>query len=69
MAKTRSLRWRLNEPIEPNSYRWTKVHRVSVHAENLTACHTIIPEHPYDVAYDEWIPADASRCKNCERGE
>jgi len=61
----RTIRWRLNEPTELNSQRWSKVHKVSFHNADLTACHQRIPEHAYDVAYDEWIPADAPQCKRC----
>lgn len=61
------IRWRLNDPAEENRQRWTKVHRVSVHASDLTACHIIIPENAYDVAYDEWIPDDAIECKRCRK--
>ncbi len=59
------LRWRLNDPSEENRQRWTKVHLVSFHANDLTACHMLIPEHPYMVDYDDQIPADADRCKRC----
>jgi hypothetical protein len=59
------VQWRLNEPIEENSQRWTKVHRISRHADDLTACHIKIPEHPYDTHYDNWIPEGAPRCKRC----
>lgn len=62
-----TIMWRLHEPFIESGHRrrWTKVHRVSMHASDLTACHMLIPEHPYDVARDEWIPADAPLCKRC----
>jgi hypothetical protein len=65
----RRIRWRLHEPTERNTYRWSKVHRLSVHAGDLTVCHRIIPAHAYDVAYDEWIPDDAPECTQCKRDE
>jgi hypothetical protein len=59
------IQWRLNEPIEANGQRWSKVHTVSLHADDLTACHIKIPEFPYDARRDEWIPEAAPRCKRC----
>jgi hypothetical protein len=65
VIKTDQIRWRLNEPTEEPRVRWTRVHRVSFHNGDLTRCHMKIPEHPYDAAYNEWIPDDAPRCKRC----
>lgn len=59
------VRWRLNDPAEENRQRWTKVHTVSLHAEDLTACHIIIPEHPYMADWNEHVPDGAERCKRC----
>lgn len=59
------ISWRLNDPADEWRQRWTKVHLVSVHAEDLTACHLEIPRYPYDVARDEWIPTARPRCKRC----
>jgi hypothetical protein len=59
------VQWRLNDLGEENRQRWTRVHRVSFHAEDLTRCHIVIPEHPYMMNRDEWIPTDAPRCKRC----
>lgn len=64
------IRWRLRDPGEnDNRVRWTKVHRVSLHAADLTACHQLIPEHPYMVDRDDQIPAAADRCKRCENAD
>lgn len=61
------IQWRLNEPTEEARPRWTKVHRVSVHAADLTVCHIKIPDQPYDTNRNEWIPAAAPTCKRCDR--
>jgi hypothetical protein len=63
------IRWRLNDPADEWRQRWTRVHRVSFHAADLTACHIVIPESPYMVDRDEQIPTGAPHCKRCERGE
>jgi hypothetical protein len=65
MART-LVRWRLNDPGEENRVRWSKVHTVSLHADDLTACHILIPEHPYMEDRDDQIPSDAERCKRCQ---
>jgi hypothetical protein len=62
------VRWRLNDPAEENRQRWTRVHRVSIHAADLTVCHIVIPEHPYMLDADGQIPTGADRCKRCDRG-
>lgn len=59
------IQWRLNDPTEENRQRWTKVHTVSLHYDDLTACHIKIPEFPYDARRDEWISEAAPRCKRC----
>jgi len=64
---TKRLRWRLNDLGEENRVRWTKVHRVSFHAEDLTVCHRLIPSHPYMMDADDDIPSGAPVCKQCER--
>jgi len=63
------IRWRLNDPAEENRQRWTKVHRVSFHAADLTACHILIPEHAYMVDRNEWIPDDAPECQRCKAAQ
>jgi hypothetical protein len=65
----RRIRWRLNDPAEEARQRWTKVHHVSIHADDLTACHIIIPEHPYMVDRDDQIPTGAALCKRCEHSD
>lgn len=60
-----TIRWRLNDPAEERAVRWSRVHRVSLHADDLTACHLLIPEHPYMVDRDDDIPEAAPRCKRC----
>jgi hypothetical protein len=62
---THTIRWRLNDPGDENRQRWTRVHRLSAHAEDLTRCHIIIPEQPYMVDRDEQIPDGALACKRC----
>jgi len=61
------IRWRLNDPADEWTTRWTKVHRVSLHANDLTACHMAIPEYPYMTDRDDQIPEDAPRCKRCAK--
>ncbi len=63
------IRWRLNDPSEENRQRWTKVHRVSLHSGDLTACHRVIPDHPYMMDRDEWVPDGAPRCRACEHAD
>jgi hypothetical protein len=63
----RLIRWRRNDPREEHRQRWTMVHRVSAHAEDLTVCHRIIPAHPYMADYDDDIPPNAPRCTACAR--
>lgn len=60
------IRWRLNDPAKENRQRWTKAHRVSFHASDLTACHQRIPEHPYMMDTDDQIPADWPACQRCQ---
>lgn len=64
---TKFVRWRLNDPGEEERPRWTKTHVVSFHAGDLTACHIIIPEHPYMMDWDDQPPmGDPSLvCKRC----
>ena len=63
------VRWRLNDPADEPRQRWTKVHKVSMHAADLTVCHQLIPDFPYMRDDTIHVPSDAPRCKNCERGE
>ena len=65
MSPTHTIRWRLNDPAQEWRQRWTKVHRVSFHANDLTVCHILIPEFPYDSEHDGQIPVDAIKCKRC----
>lgn len=63
---TKTVRWRLNDPAEENKQRWTKTHKVSFHASDLTACHQLIPEYPYMMDTDDQIPQDWPVCKRCQ---
>jgi len=66
MIERHTIRWRLNDPAEStNSNRWSRVHIVSFHADDLTRCHARIPYAPYMVDRDDQIPADAPACKRC----
>jgi hypothetical protein len=60
-----TIRWRLHEPTEGRAQRWTRVHTVSIHADDLTACHMPIPARPYMVDWDDQIPEGVARCKRC----
>jgi hypothetical protein len=62
-----TIRWRLNDLGEENRVRWTKVHRVSIHANDLTACHMIIPDQPYMADRNDQIPDGLPMCKRCLR--
>ena len=65
-------------PLEASHLRWTldrtwsKVHRVSLHAADLTACHRTIPAvilepaRAYMLERGAAIPAEAPRCRQCE---
>jgi hypothetical protein len=59
------IRWRLNDPAVEWRQRWTKVHRVSFHNDDLTRCHIKIPEHPYDQERGTSLPEALPRCKRC----
>jgi len=63
------IRWRLNDPGVEWRQRWTKVHRVSLHAEDLTACHRVIPDMAYMTDRNEEVPSDAPRCRACEQAD
>jgi len=60
-----TIRWRLNDPAVEWRQRWTRVHVVSRHASDLTACHRLIPEHAYVEERNADIPGDAPRCRRC----
>lgn len=59
------IRWRLNSPDVDNRSRWTKVHTISSHAEDLTVCRLPIFPDRYMTDVDDQIPADAPRCQRC----
>ena len=62
----RLLRWRLHEPTE-GPPRWTRVHICPSPASERTLCGIEPDGFAYDMTFDEWIPADAPRCKRCAR--
>lgn len=65
-TRAQKVQWRLNDPGEESAQRWTKVHRVSLQADDLTMCHMRIPEHPYMMDFDEDVDPDAPVCKRCQ---
>lgn len=76
------IRWRLNDPAEENTQRWTLVHVLHPGTaatasgqfgvlipsdDEVTLCGMTVPQHAYMEDRDEQIPQGCMTCFRCSR--
>lgn len=59
------MRWRLHDPAE-GPYRWSRAHLVHFQTERAL-CGVTVAWNAYMVDWEEYLPADAPRCKTCAK--